>query len=340
MKRLLFVLVMLLSVPALFAQQNSNVLLTEEGTVYKATVEWSSDNPEVKAASSTYIVLTARQGDEAPRRVYVPATLANSGSNSNPALAYDGEAGVLYIFWLYSPNAMSSELKFVSVDREGNWGTPASFESGAYRMRRNLRIALTHKAGEKDDEGNITYVAETNVHATWWESSGAGEQARYAMLTLTGNEVGIQVRDLSEFVSSKEEPYEVATDFSRELLRHPAIFESSNDESVDVVFGNVETNGFHRVTITPIGHARVRIPVGVKDRDFGPPAFSVAANSTRIDAISPSPDRLLYFFEHDGAMKYVMFRNGQWTAVRSISLSEGMTREMAVNAMRGLIGAH
>jgi len=340
MKRLLLLFVLLFAVPAALAQSKGNVLLTDDGVVYAATAERSHEHPDVAASSSSYVVLTVREGDASPRRIIVPATLTD-GWNSEPALAYDNESGTLYVFWQYSVNAMSSELRFVSLDRDGNWSLPNTFESASYHIRRNLRIALTHVAGEQDETGKVTSLPEINVHATWWESSAGGELARYAMLTLHHGEVAIQVRDLSEFLCTGSAfAYDVGESFNRELFRHPAIFDSPASDSVDVVFGDVQSNSFHRVTLTPIGNARVRIPVGRHDRTFGPPTSFASSVNGSIEAISPHPDRLLFFFEQDGAMRYIVYRNNEWSAVRTIRLDEGMSREMAVTAMRGLVGAH
>jgi hypothetical protein len=60
----------------------------------------------------------------------------------------------------------------------------------------------------------------------------------------------------------------------------------------------------------------------------------------RIEAISPHPDRLVLYVENEGAMHYVVYRDGAWSAPRSVELSDGITRETAVGAMRRLVGAH
>jgi hypothetical protein len=339
MKRLLLLLVLLFAMPAAFAQSAANVLLTDDGIIYTITSEWSSDHPEVQASSSSYLVLTVRRPDAAPRRVVVPATLTE-GFNSEAALAYDNVSDTLFVFWQYSLTPMSSELRFISLDSDGNWSIPNTFETAVYRFRRNLRIALTHIAGEQEQgSSNISPVQEINVHATWWESTGANEQARYAMLTLRHGEVAIQVHDLSEFVTSSK-TYSVPENLNREFLRHPAIFESPESDSVSIVFGDTHTNGFQRVSLTPIGNARVRIPVGKTAGGFGPPAAFEMSAGTRVDAISPHPDRLIFFFEKEGAVHYIVYRNSEWSAERKIQLDDAMTRDMAINAMRGLVGAH
>ena len=340
MKRLLLLFVLLFTVPAALAQATGNVLLTDEGVVYHVAAEYSYDHPEVHATSSSFLVLTVREPESAARRLLVPATLTE-GSNSEPALAYDGESGTVFIFWQYSVNAMASELRFISLDRYGNWSSPNSFETAAYRFRRNLRIALTHFAGDTDStSSNVSRVPEINVHATWWESSGMGERARYAMLTLHKGDVAIQVRDLADFIGSNAKFYEVPENFNREQFRHPAIFESSESDSVDVVFGDMQRNGFHRVKVTPIQHGRIRVPVGKSERGFGPALHFDMGDSKRIDAISPHPDRLIFYFEEDGSIRYIVYRNNEWSSMRKIRLGDGMTRDMAVTAMRGLVGAH
>lgn len=340
MKRLLLLFVLLFVVPAAFAQSSSNVLLTNGGVLYRVVAERIEEQADVHAPSGSYIALTMTEPDAATKRLIIPATLSG-GWNSEPALAYDDDSDTVFIFWQYSVNPMASELRFISLDRNGNWSLPNTFEMASYRFRRNLRIALTHVAGEKEgNSSNISPVAEINVHATWWESSASGERARYAMLTLHKGEVAIQVHDLSDFVGKSSPSYDVSEDFSRELFRQPAIFESPENDSVDVVFGDLQTNSFHRVTISPIGNGRIRVPVGKGGKDFGPPAGFTMNSYTRIEAISPHPDRLIFYFEEDGTIRYLVYRNNEWSAMRKITLEEGMTRDMAVSAMRGLVGAH
>ena len=340
MKRLLLLFVLLFVVPAALAQSSSNVLLTNNGVLYRVTAERIEEQADVHAPSGTYIALSVAEPDAATKRLIVPATLAG-GWNSDPALAFDDDSGTLFIFWQYSVNPMASELRFISLDRDGNWSLPNTFEQASYRLRRNLRIALTHFAGEREaNSSNISPVPEINVHATWWESSGSGERARYAMLTLHKGEVAIQVHDLSDFVGKSTPSYEVSEEFSRDLFRQPAIFESPASDSVDVVFGDTQANSFHRVTITPIGHTRIRIPIGKGGRDFGPPANFTMAAYGRLEAISPHPDRLIFYYEDEGTVRYIVYRNNEWSSMRKIALVDGMTRDMAVTAMRGLVGAH
>ena len=92
MKRLLLLGVLLFAVPFALAQNTGNVLLTDAGVLYRASAEWSHEHPDVKAASASYIVLTVREGDGAPRRLLVPATLSE-GSNSEPRMLNFADRG-------------------------------------------------------------------------------------------------------------------------------------------------------------------------------------------------------------------------------------------------------
>ena len=338
MKKLALLLVMLLVVPVAFAQRNGDALLTDDGALYTASVEWTRDHPEMDSAATSFIVLTARESEGAPKRLVVPATLSY-GSNSNPALAYDAVSKTLFVFWQFSPNAMSSELRFVSLGKDGKWSAPSTFGTAAFHFRRNLRIALTHQAVEKGEGDELKYVHELNVHATWWEETASSEAARYAMLTIHEGEVAAQVFDPVDFVKPAEKPAVRGADFNPELLRYPSLFESADGRTVDLLFGSVSTNDFHRVTITPIGNGRVRIPVGGSDHAIDPPAHFAAHSTDRIDAISPNPSRIAFYFEGEGSMHYIIYRDGQWTAERSVKLGDGATRETVSGAVRRLVGS-
>lgn len=344
MKRLLLLCALLLVVPAAFAQANGSVVLTAKGALYTASVEWSDDHPDQNAASKTFIAVTVREADAAARRLVVPATLS-AGANSSPSIAYNDDTDTLYVFWQYTANAMASELRFISLDRDGKWSVPSTFESATYHLRYNLRIGLTRLSTEKLEDGTEKSVSDVNVHATWWEESGSGERARYAMLTFNDEgTVDVHTYDLASFVTKKADdedatPVPVSEKFNREILRHPAIFEAPNGETIDVVFGNVETNSFNRLKIGVISQARVRIPVGRSDKGIDAPGGFDVSVQGRIDAISPNPDRLVFYFEKDGTLQYIVNRDGEWTSVRSIVLTDGVTRDMALGAIRRFVGA-
>ena len=78
------------------------------------------------------------------------------------------------------------------------------------------------------------------VHVAWWDESAVGEGGRYAMLTIDkGVVTDIYRRDLSDFINRAYlKPFDL-DDASKELLRHPVVFESPEHDTVDIVFGDL-----------------------------------------------------------------------------------------------------
>ncbi|MFZ2493702.1 MAG: hypothetical protein WA208_19655 [Thermoanaerobaculia bacterium] len=340
-RRLILLCTLVLLAQTAIAQER-DVLLTTEGTLHEIAVERAADQPDVKTLARAYLTLTTREGDAAPKHVLVPATLLSRGESTNPALAYDSESGMLFVFWEHAQNAMSSQLRFVTRDREGNWGDPVDFEEAAYHRRHNLRIAVTANAEQTDATGKpSTTVPEINVHAIWWEESADGERARYAMLTLDKGRVRmpIMARDLDSFTKAAE-PHQVEPDFNAEILRHPAAFTSSGRDSVDVVFGNMTTKSLHRLTLKPVGDARVRIPVGRREREYPAPKRFNARTDGAIASVSPSDDRLAFYFHSEGSVKYLVLRGDEWSSLRAIALDETFSRETAVDAIRRMVSSY
>lgn len=341
MKKLVFFAVLLLWAAAA-AADDRDFLLTSDGTFFTAAVEDPATHPGVKTGSRSYIVVTERpEGGEAKRHV-VPATL-NGGYNTDPALAYDSESRTLFVFWRYAPYPLSSELRFTALDTEGSWSEPVSFEAAAYNIRKNLRVAVTTKAQKVGKDGIETLEQELNVHAFWWEESGSGESARYAMLTLEKGQVRlpIPVQDLSSFLTKEPTQFQVDSEFNDDILRHPSVFASPTRDSVDVIFGDVKTKALNRLRLTPVGDARVRIPVGRREREIAPPARFKAHAEGSIAAVAPSDDRIAFYFKSaDDALSYIVWRDDKWSAIRSISLDETVNTDTAVEAIRRMVSSY
>ena len=336
MKKFLLVAALLL-LPLFAGAQDADNLLVPDGTLY--TIR-QADQPIRGNAAATYLVLTTRRGDEI-RTEPVPATLS-SGVHSNPAMAYDAEAGMLYVFWLRHTGLLESELLFASIDSEGVWSEATAFGQ-PFDYREHLRIAVTRKVvtnGDKLQPG-IT------VHATWWETDThtGNESAKYAVLGIENGRVAeVSYLDLSEFVS------EVANDARPDLnadelaiLRYPVMQASQKQESVLLTFGSMTTRQLHRVRVypvrPPVSNGRIRIPVGRSEGAADAPRFDKAANST-VESISGDNDRLAFYVREGGKLHYVLLRDGVWSRSRSIVLDEQITASTAVDAIRRLVNEH
>jgi len=330
MKRLLVAVALsVLSLAAFGQSMDRDVLLTTDGTLY--TVDsYFTKSQDTQIQSTRYLTLTTQKDGETKSEV-IPATMVG-GSHVEPALAYDVDTKTLFVFW-ENARVLSSDLLFATY-QNGTWGKVTSFDPIDWDLRRGLRIALTRKTQDTAKDGSKTSIPEITVHAVWWEQGRESEWARYAMITLDHGDVAqIKVQNLSTFLSHADPVLDKPSD--REILRHPAVFESPTHDTVDVVFGDTSSDKMHRITLTPVVEGRIRIPIG-KNRELPTPIATINATTT-VGAISTNGDNLAYYFATNDSVKYILFNNGAWSDLRSIALSDRLTGDAAVGALHRML---
>jgi hypothetical protein len=343
-KAVIFLGLLLLPVLA-SAQMDRDLLLTPDGTMFTVEREWSSAaTAESESSATSYLVLTTRRGENIERQV-IPATRA-TGAHINPALAYDSESQMLFVLWERSLSLTHRELLFCTLNNEGTWSTPVAFAGGGNAYRTNLRIAVTRKVDLVPVDNDPSVVPGISVHAVWWEQDRyqGDESAQYALFSVYNGEVtGIETRRLTNLLTNleKRDPQPQPESFDEEVLRHPALFSLPTSDAVDVVFGDTATSGFHRVRIRPgkkYSEARVHIPLGKGESNFPSPGFAHANSTARVGAINGDPDRLAFFVRDDAqTVRYVTYKDAQWSNMQSIRLDEQVSAEAAIDAIRRLL---
>lgn len=333
MKKLLVVAALVLF--PLFASAQGETLLTPDGTLY--TIQEQAPSAADSAANAnSALLLSIRHGADIGRKL-VPGT-STGGRNSNAAMAYDTESGVLYIFWLRYTGMLESKLLFTSIDRDGTWGDVTEFGQ-PFDYRENLRIAVTRKVV---GDGNRLEAGIT-VHATWWETDthDGSESAQYAAIGIENGEVEVTFLPLTPFLDDSNAFAEAATREELGALRHPVLFASPKQESVLLTFGDLKTNRLNRIRIYPVrppqADGRIRIPVGRSEGGVGAPRFNVAAQSTMNALQGTDNDNLAFYVSEPGTVRYVVLRDGEWTDARIITLDEQVTASAAVDAIRRLV---
>jgi len=335
MKRAVLALLIAIVPSALFAQvADRDVLLTQDGTLF--TVESVDNDGSAQADASRYLTLTTQRGNERPRTAIVPESLA-AGVHWRPALAYDDNSQTLFVFWLKMPNAMSSELMLASYSN-GRWQPAISIDNQPYRLRFNLRVAITRQVAQLQKNGYLVDIPALLVHAVWWEQTGYSETARYALIPIEKGAVTTpDVHDLNEFAASPPIfPNEADAKFNSEILKHPAFVDNGTPDSIDVIFGDTYLKAFNRVTLKPIADGRIHIPIGV--RPVGPrvPApLSFSGDwSGRISTItSPRSGNLLLYNTTSQSVNYIMYASGAWSSVKTVALSDKLSADAAVMAL-------
>jgi len=340
MKKLL-ILIAALVFPVFAFAGGSDIVLTPEGTLYRVETVDVRGMEGMPTGASWALRVTSHTPTEAST-MFVPGTL-DGATHYNASLAYDEASDSLFVFWVKMPNMMSTELLFASY-HGGFWTEPVSIDNAVFHYRTDLRIGVTHWAWETAEDGTRTKVPALGVHAIWWDESGYGEAARYAVITLQdGGVSGIELHDLSEFVDPSAAPAESVVldpDFNRDIFRHPSIAVRPGSDGVDIVFGDIVTGYFHSIELEP-AHLQgvITVPIGFAPGEtIGAPSHFAAATTDLETLRGDEPGQLMFYFRDDaGNIQFIMHRNGVWTDLRTLALDETISYDAAVNALGRMI---
>jgi hypothetical protein len=341
MKRLLASFALVLSATAAFAQvADRDVVVTPGGTVY--TIEAKTPPPSSSMDATQTLALTIQNGSDVSH-LYVPESMS-SGTHLGGTLAYDSDSNTLFVLWTHTDDGASSELLLASYHGD-KWQPAVSIDDAPFRYRSNLRLGITRRVSQLQTDGSYADVPALLLHAVWWEESGKGEEARYALLAIEkGALSSIEPHSLEEFVTAADDVYNaVDPTFSKAILRHPAIVSSPMQSSVDVIFGDTRTNTIHGVTLRPIADHRIHIPVGIGGGGTGPKPRSLAAPPTfSADWKGPitvieRADRLVFANAGETSLNYIMFANNAWTSVKSIAIDNHFPAEAALAALDKMV---
>jgi len=339
MKKLLFTIATVLFAASAFAQADRDVLVAPNGTIY--TIEASPVENSTKIKATIMLVLTTQSGDTITR-IPVPAS-TTEGLHWRATLAYDTESQTLFVLWLHMPNPMSSEL-LLAAYQNGHWQPAVSIDDRSYDLRYNLRIGITRRVSRLQQDGSYADVPALILHAVWWDDTGAGEQARYALISIDKGAVSsVDVHDMAEFIDATDAPAKVGDDFNRDLLKHPAVLDGPSPNSVDVLFADSKTNLFHRVTLHPISEARIHIPVGHHGTPAvpgfsAPESFSAPWNGSVTTLVSPHDrDKVLFCSTTESGVTYLVHSDAGWSDAKTLTTSATLTSDAAIAALVKMI---
>jgi hypothetical protein len=343
MRKLLLTLILILVAAGAQAQLRvSDVLLTDEGTLFtidrvtKSDLELETGTP-LETTSTSVLRLRVQHADST-ETIIVPGSL-NGGSHIEPTLAWDDADHRLYIFWQRMPGIGSSELLFASY-KDGVWSGVETFDGGNWRTRFNLKVTLTRYAETRMEDGSTTMHPALIAHAIWWEQWGDHESARYAMLELErGNVRSVKTYDLAEFQTHFGAPYQLPADYDKSVFRTAFIFDMPDADSVDVMFANWYTNHYQLVNIRPVlddKNGVLHIPIGVTRDEFEPTPIRMPDTNSALKAIRPNTATgTVVMYSHSGdTLSYAEVRKGNWSSAGEIKLNDTTTLETALEALR------
>jgi hypothetical protein len=338
MKRLFVALALAFLPVALVAQvADRDVLLTPDGTLY--TIESVYNDGSLDIQTTQFLRLTIQRGTQKTETI-VPGSLS-PGRHSRPALTYDNDSDTLFVFWIRMPN-LSSEL-LISSYSGGKWSPVTSIDPQPFNIRSNLQVAITRRVSTLQTDSSYRDVPGLLIHAIWWEESGTGETARYALFAVSNGAISsVEVHNLDDFAPSPTHifPNEVDADFNAEILKHPAFADNGTQNSIDVIYGDLHMSEFVRVRLKPIADGRIHIPIGAHPggpRIVVPKSFTEPWTGAISTIVSPHDGSMLLYNTTKNAVNYIVYSGSSWSAPKSVALSEKLSADAAVAALTRMI---
>jgi hypothetical protein len=260
------------------------------------------------------------------RATLVAPTTQDAGPETQAQLSYDSATGMVYVAWARE-NAGGSEIRFASVNAQGEWSTPrmVAAGSGAYR---NLHLVLTHA----QESGEVT----TLVHLAWWSVNGRLREPEYALFAFDGGmPLSGEVANLFELAESTGRERTIAS-FEYELdAIHPPLTMARNGDSVDVAFGSVESTEITRLNVVarkPRPDVRIWKPLG-RNASRTPRTGEMLTSGEAVHGVIIN-GRLALYSASDVFRFIVLRADGAWSDVHSVRIDEENTVDDLVRDLR------
>lgn len=281
----------------------SSSLLTPGGVRYAIVAE--PDRPQVQIARA--------EGDL--RATLVAPSTQDAGSESQAQLAYDAATGSLYVAWVRN-NAGNAEIRFASVNVDGEWSSPRMVAAGSSAYR-NLQFVLSH--GE--DDGNTTSF----LHLAWWSVNGNLREPEYALFAFDGNKpLSADVASLIDLAATTGRVQ--TSDLQYEEIVNPPLAMARNGAGVDVAFGAVESTVLTRVNVNPrkVGpDVRIWKPLGRGATRTPRTAALVGAQDSAHGVIVNG--RLALYTAGDQFRFMVLRKDNTWSDVHAVRVDDENT---------------
>lgn len=335
MRKLLITVVAFLTIASSFAASATEVLITEEGSVFSVGVAIID---ETTIPATTAIMLTVQENLEVSTS-FIPAT-ENGFMNIEPAIAWDDESDTLFAFWLNIRSIASSELLVASL-KDGVWSEPWSLGTHGFHYRSNLEIATTSYVTELNEDGDQVLTPGLRVHLVWWDQDGHRSAARYGLLTIENGEVvSTEIGVLEDLIDPGKQIFSV--DIDPYQMQHPQLSVAPDGAAVTIVFADELSASLHAVDVTPIAHGVLTIPIGFRTRTAPRmiPAFAHEAGSKLAPAFILSQqdtDRMIAYVRHGDVLRYRDWNGTEWNEEKGVSLGGTISAEAAISALKRLI---
>jgi hypothetical protein len=114
-----------------------------------------------------------------------------------------------------------------------------------------------------------------------------------------------------------------------------------DNESVDIIFGDFQTNRFNRINVRVIrGEGVLNLPIGIVRGALPVPGGLIQIANNKLTTIAiPGTSNIAFYTATDRSLTYTVFKDLQWSEAKTISITERVTHDGAVGALRQLVAS-
>lgn len=340
MRRMLLACLVILGATAAFAA--NPYFLDRNGVLWTAT-------PDAQG-----LILTGQQDGVQIVQSVVPFPLAIPGANdAQIQVAADDLTGKVAVVWQRNWTPDASEI-LLAVWSNGNWERIEHLSQDLTANPRNPSIRLTAVATTAPDPDNpndptkATTVQDSFLHVAWWEGTGQSH-GTYALLQLTADPTDptalIQL-NLDAFATIG---LACGQTVPATVLEHPLFASVDAGNHAQLLYGSQSLCIFQVLEIhftlgasAPSGSGGTSV---IAQRRRHTPIFGVTAafpltrdmnmEGTRV-ILGTDLNPVAYRVVDGGTLQYVTLTSGQWSPVRTLTVSSVLTMDQAIPLIENL----
>ncbi|MBZ5588375.1 MAG: hypothetical protein LAO05_07420 [Acidobacteriia bacterium] len=337
MRRMLLACLVILGATAAFAA--NPYFLDRNGVLWTAT-------PDAQG-----LVLTGQQDGVQVMQSIVPFPLAIPGAiDTQIQVAADDLTGKVAVVWQRNWAPDTSEI-ILAVWSGTAWERIEHLSGELTANPRNPSIRLTAVATtvpDADDPTMATTLQDSFLHIAWWEGT---EQSHgtYAVLQLTADQDDPSALTELNLDSFATIGLACGQPVPATVLEHPLFASADASNHAQLLFGSQSLCIFQVLEIhfalDASASAGSAGPPKIAQRRRHTPIFGVTAafpltqhmnmEGTRV-ILGTNLNPVAYRVVDGGTLQYVTFANGQWSPVRTLTVSTALTMDQAIPLVEDL----
>lgn len=321
-------------------------LLTTDGTLWAIRTGTLGDlGDDVGLDPATYAIEWSSIAQDGSIQQGVLTSSASGNPKTNLDLTFDEPTGSLVILW--REDAPILNQLHLAVLQAGQWSYVDLVPNVAFPQAFNPQMLLSHQTvTTTDDQGNPSSKSRSILSIIWWEEASVA-QARYAPIFLDEpiSTAAQQVFDLPVAIGGGGPTSYDGIPASAYM--YPSLRLSGPGGGILASFADLNAQKQYVIRIdypTQLGNPddgknlvwqRRRIPV-VGFAISGPLNRALPETAQVGTLIGSSYNPTLYWKDDVNAVKYTRFDGTNWSDIRTIALSDGLSYDAALRLLEAM----